>query len=107
MRIATLTLHDFWQVLDSGHRVPRHPLFFLNYKSSQVLVKIKEYVFTLSCKSHFVVQVDGIDQEETAGQSAPEDVQKEERRMHDVIQGPRDNYEAVMIKKINKVVVSS
>lgn len=27
---------DILQVLDSGHRVPRHPLFFLNYKHAQV-----------------------------------------------------------------------
>ncbi len=50
-----------------------------------------------------MIQVDGIDQEENAGQSAFEDVQKEERRMQDLMLGPRDNYEAVMIKKINKV----
>ena len=55
----------------------------------------------------FVVQVDGFDQEESAGQSAFEDVQKEEGRMQDLILGPRDNYEAVMIKKINKVLNGS
>ena len=55
----------------------------------------------------FVVQVDGFDQEESAGQSAFEDVQKEEGRMHDLILGPRDNNEAVMIKKINKVLNGS
>ena len=55
----------------------------------------------------FVVQVDDFDQEESAGQSAFEDVQKEEGRMHDLILGPRDNNEAVMIKKINKVLNGS
>jgi hypothetical protein len=55
----------------------------------------------------FVVQVDAFDQEESAGQSAFEDVQKEEGRMHDLILGPRDNNEAVMIKKINKVLNGS
>ena len=55
----------------------------------------------------FVVQVDVFDQEESAGQSAFEDVQKEEGRMHDLILGPRDNNEAVMIKKINKVLNGS
>ncbi len=54
--------------------------------------------------SHSVFQVDGIDIEESAGQSAFEDVQKEEHRMHDLILGPRDDHEAVMIKKINKVI---
>ncbi len=55
----------------------------------------------------FVVQVDGFDLEESAGQSAFEDVQKEEGRMHDLILGPRDNHEAVMIKKINKVFLAA
>jgi hypothetical protein len=91
--------------LDSGHRVPRHPLFFLNYKSSQVLAEICN-VSLFQPYSLFVLQVDGIDQEESAGHSAFEDVQKEESRMYDLILGPRDNYEAVMIKKINKVIVT-
>ena len=55
----------------------------------------------------FVVQVDGFDQEESAGQSVFEDVQKEEGRVHDLILGPRGNNEAVMIKKINKVLNGS
>ena len=34
---ANSNIFDFLiQVLDSGHRIPRHPLFFLNWKGSQV-----------------------------------------------------------------------
>ena len=33
---ANCDLVRLFQVLDSGHRVPRHPLFFLGYKHEEV-----------------------------------------------------------------------
>jgi len=72
------------QVLDSGHRVPRHPLFFLGYK-------------------HEEVHRADVELESAGGSAKPPDVLEEEQRVRAQLTGPQESRDAVIIEDINKV----
>jgi len=74
------------QVLDSGHRVPRHPLFFLSF---------------LWRNDNKVSEQDA--EEAAGGALVPADVLHEAQRVRAMFEGPVELHDAVMIDKINKV----
>jgi hypothetical protein len=69
-------------VLDTGHGVPKHPLFFLGWKYAEDVTAD--------------VEADG-------GDSVPDDVRREAERTEALAKGSRENQDAVMILGLNQV----